>query len=565
MNRKRVPLVRLSVKGYKGFVREDLRGIFTDKLLEDIEVAVWRAGGRIIKDSRVRWAAFFPGPGGQAFFIKKFRIKNWKECLKYLLLPSRAMKEWNVSLASRNKGVQIPAPVGVMEKRRWGFLEESLYISEAIDGAQSLMDFFKERFGERDSKGDEGKRRIVRLLGNTVRRIHETGLFHTDLHTGNFLITRSTEETLYLIDLHSARMRKALTRWHRLWNIAQLFYSLNLVLDQGDKETFLEAYGEGEGPFSSLQIPLMEIERVVEGKRRRHQRSRAKRCLMESTLFTSDRWKAHRLYRRRDVFKETLLEIIDSHREAVKTQPSRLLKNSAKTIVSVVEVGNKSGLRACVKHYRYPTAWGKIKDCFRYSRGKISWVAANELLRRGISHLKPLAYIEKRRFGLLKESFFITESPRDYLEMDRYLIKSFGNGQSRASVTKKRAFIQEFAQCIGRLHRSEIFHGDLKTCNILTRERSGQWDFSFIDLDAVSLGTKVDARRALKNLVQINCSIPGFLGYGDRVRFLKWYLQTYPIPLPKRDLMNAILEESRKRGVVYVSPEGDVTEEVLRK
>jgi hypothetical protein len=75
----------------------------------------------------------------------------------------------------------------------------------------------------------------------------------------------------------------------------------------------------------------------------------------------------------------------------------------------------------------------------------------------------------------------------------------------------------------------------------------------------------VDARRALKNLVQINCSIPGFLSYGDRVRFLKWYLQTYPIPLAKRDLINAILEESWKRGVVYVSPEGDVTEEVLRK
>jgi hypothetical protein len=55
------------------------------------------------------------------------------------------------------------------------------------------------------------------------------------------------------------------------------------------------------------------------------------------------------------------------------------------------------------------------------------------------------------------------------------------------------------------------------------------------------------------------------LGYGDRVRFLKWYLQTHPIPLQKRDLINTILEESRKRSVVYVSPEGDVTEEVLRK
>jgi tRNA A-37 threonylcarbamoyl transferase component Bud32 len=565
MNYKPVPLARLSVQGYKGLVREDLKGIFTDELLKDIEAVVWRAGGRIIKDSRVRWAAFFPAPGDKAFFIKKFKIKNWKERLKYLLLPSRAMKEWDVSLALRQRGIEIPNPVGVMEKTRWGFLEECLYISEAMEDTQPLIDFFVERYGERLLKVNGEKRNLITTLGRTLRRLHDGGIFQTDMHAGNFLIDKRGGGALHLIDLHRARIRKSLSHRQRLWNIAQLFYSLNSVLDQGDKGIFLEAYGERVGSFSSLQTLLMRIEGVVDDIRKRHQKSRAKRCLGESTLFTSHRWKAYRLYRSRDVIKETLLEIIDAHRETVKTHPSRLLKNSPKTIVSVVDIPNESGLRACVKHYRYPTAWGQIKDCFRYSKGKISWVASNELLRRGISHLKPLAYIEKRRFGLLRESFFITESSPDYLEMDRYLIKSFGNGKSRASVTKKRAFIQEFAQCIGRLHRSEIFHSDLKTCNILTRERSGYWDFSFIDLDAVRLGTKVDSRRALKNLVQINCSIPGFLGYGDRVRFLKWYLRTYPIPLQKRDLINTILEESEKRGVVYVSPEGDVIEEVLRK
>jgi tRNA A-37 threonylcarbamoyl transferase component Bud32 len=157
------------------------------------------------------------------------------------------------------------------------------------------------------------------------------------------------------------------------------------------------------------------------------------------------------------------------------------------------------------------------------------------------------------------------ESPADYLEMDRYLIKSFGNGPSGDIVPQKRAFIRQFARCIGGLHRSHIFHGDLKTCNILTRERPGGWDFSFIDLDAVHLGTEVSSRRALKNLVQINCSVPGFMGYADRIRFLKWYLEIYPIPMEKRDLIKAIVEGSRKRGVVYVSPEGHVTEEVLAR
>ncbi len=565
MNRKQMPLVRLSIKGYRGLVREDLRDMFTDDFLGNIEAAVVRKGGQTIKDSRVRWAAIFSGPDGLALFVKKFKVKDWKERFKYLIWPSKAKKEWEFSLAFRTKGVWVPGPIGLMERRRWGFLEESLYVSEAIEGAQPLMDFFKERFGEGDLKGEGEKRRIVRLLGDTVRRIHEGGLFHADLHTGNFLIRKSGEGALYLIDLHRARMRKTLSQRQRLWNIAQLFYSLNSLLDQEDKGIFLEAYGGKEMDLSMSQTLLMRVEGLADRIKKRHQRSRAKRCLRESTLFTSHRWNGYRLYRSRDIYVDTLMEMINTHREIVKNSPSLLLKNSPKTVVSMVETPGGLGSRTCVKQYRYVTAWGRIKDCFRYSKGKISWIAANELFRRGISTLKPLAYVEKTRLGLLVESFFLMESPADYLEMDRYLIKSFGNGPSGDMTLKKRSFIRQFAQCIGRLHRSDIFHSDLKTCNILARERPGGWDFSFIDLDAVHLETEVNSRRALRNLVQINCSTPGFLGYADRIRFLTWYLQIHSIPMQKRDLIKAILEESQKRGVVYVSPEGDVTEEVFTR
>ncbi len=565
MNRKQMPYVRLSAKGFKGLVREDLRGIFTDDFLGDIEAAVVERGGRIIKDSRVRWAAIYPGPGGQALFVKKYRVRNWRERLKYLMFRSKAKKEWDVSHAVRNRGVRIPAPVGVMERRRWGLLEEGIYISEAIEAAQPLMDFCMERFGKGDLKGGEEKGGIVRLLGDTVGHIHHGGLYHADLHAGNFLIRRGGEGGLYLIDLHRARMRKTLSQRRRLWNIAQLFYSLNFMLDRWDKGIFLEAYsGKETGPSISKDL-LMRVEGLADWIKRRHQRSRAKRCLKESTLFTSHRWSGYRLFRRRDISGDTLMEMIDAHRKIAENSPSLLLKNSPKTVVSVVEIPHGTDPRTCVKQYRCVTPWGRIKDCFRYPKGKISWIAANELFRQGISDLKPLAYVEKRRFGFIEEGFFLMESPADYLEMDRYLVKAFGNGPSGSVTPKRRSFIRQFARCIGHLHRSDIFHSDLKTCNILAREHTGGWDFSFIDLDAVHLGMEVNSRRALKNLIQINCSTPGFLGYADRIRFLKRYLEIYSIPMEKRDLIKAILEESRRRGVVYVSPDGDVTEEVLAR
>ena len=146
------------------------------------------------------------------------------------------------------------------------------------------------------------------------------------------------------------------------------------------------------------------------------------------------------------------MDMISAHRKIAEKSPERLLKNSPKTVVSMVGIAPETGLRTCVKQHRYVTVWRKIKNCIRCSKGKISWIAANELFRQGISDLKPLAYVEKTRVGLLEESFFMMESPADYLEMDRYLIKSFGNTPSGDAIQRKRAFIQEFARCIGRLH-----------------------------------------------------------------------------------------------------------------
>lgn len=554
-----VSWVPLAVAGYAGYVREDFGDIFTDEFVLDIEAAVQQRGGRTIKDSRVRWAAIYPGAASHPLFIKKYRVRNWRDRLKYLLVASKARREWEISRAFRGKGVRIPEPVGMIEKRHRGFLEESIYICEAMDEVQPLMDFVTERFGGEELSEEEAaeKGRKVRLLGDTVRRIHESGLFHADLHAGNFLIGRSGDGELYLIDLHWARMGKTVSHRQRFWNIAQLFYSLNPILNHRDKETFLEAYAGS--PSQSL---LRKVDKLAGRIKRRHQRSRVKRCLKESTLFTVDRWDGYRLYRRRDVSGKALMDMIYDHRKIVETFPSQLLKNSPKTVVSMVETPLESAPRTCVKQYQCATGWTRFKNWFRYSKGKASWIAANELLRKGLSSLKPLAYIEKRHFGVLQESYFLMESPADYLEMDRYLIRAFGNGSSEAITPKKRPFILEFARCIGRLHRADIFHSDLKTCNILTRERAGGWDFSFIDLDGVHLGTEINAKRALRNLIQINCSIPGFLGYGDRVRFLERYLEVHPIPMGKRDVINTVFEESRKRGVVYVSPEGDVREEM---
>jgi hypothetical protein len=330
------------------------------------------------------------------------------------------------------------------------------------------------------------------------------------------------------------------------------------MLDHDTKKLFLFTYDHGQTHFGrNLEGCIRRVEGMVQKMVIRRQKSRAKRCLKESSLFTIGRRAGLRIFRRREMAEDQLMSILEAHREMVTSQRENLLKYSPKTIVSMVNNGRSNDRRVCVKAYRFETIVDRLRNSFFQSKGKRSWVAGNVLFSRGICPLRPLAYAERRKRGVLREAFYVTESLADDMEMDRYLIRRF----ERHPRQDLGGFIGQFAGWIGSLHRAGIYHRDLKTCNILVREKADGWGFSLIDLEDVSHGAKIGIERILKNLVQINCSIPRFFSYRDRVRFLKGYLKINPVVIDERGFIKRVIEESRRRGIVYVSPQGVIIEE----
>lgn len=548
---------RVNEGDLQGIIIQELKQVLTPGFFEDLDGQVAARGGRVVKDSRVRWAATVPLEGGKALFIKQFRVVGgWKRC-KYLIRSSQAMKEWRISQFLLEQGILTPRALGALERRKHGVLMESLFVAEALGHARDLLDFCKNGLAKPDQI--EEKDQILRLLAKTIRTIHDRGLFHRDLHAGNFLVTDEGSVSLYLVDLHQARRQLRVSPAKRLWNIAQIFNSLGFMLDHKAKELFLVTYGQGQAPSGrNLDGCLRRVEGMVQKMAKRHQKSRAKRCLKESTSFTIDRRPGQRIFRRRELGKDDLLAILEAHRETVRSRRDRLLKYSPKTIVSMVNHVGAGGHRVCVKEYRYGRLLDRWRNSFRQPKGKASWVAGNLLFSRGICPLKPLAYAERRNLRILQEAFFVTESPADDMEMDRYLIRRF----EKHPRDDLRRFVTEFASWIGSLHGAGIYHRDLKTCNILVREEAGGWRFSLIDLEDVIREARIGVDRIHRNLVQINCSVPRFVSYGDRVRFLKGYLRVNPVAMNEREFIRRVLEESRKRGVVYVSPTGVVIEEL---
>lgn len=127
---------------------------------------------------------------------------------------------------------------------------------------------------------------------------------------------------------------------------------------------------------------------------------------------------------------------------------------------------------------------------------------------------------------------------------------------------KKRTFIVDFAKTIGRMHNQKIFHSDLKTCNIMVKERENKtFSFIFLDFDKVSFNEQITTHKRIKNLTQINLSTPRIITITDRLRFLKEYLKQCNIIDEKKNILREIINHSKTEKILYVSFNGDVTED----
>jgi serine/threonine protein kinase len=131
----------------------------------------------------------------------------------------------------------------------------------------------------------------------------------------------------------------------------------------------------------------------------------------------------------------------------------------------------------------------------------------------------------------------------------------------RENIKKKRVFINNFATTLGKMHNHNIFHHDLKTCNIMVKEKDKSFDFTFLDFDKVSFNEKITVRKRVKNLIQINLSTPRLITLTDRFRFLNEYLKQCSIMDEKKNLLKKVIYLSKEEKILYVSFNGDVTED----
>ncbi|MBM4276287.1 MAG: hypothetical protein FJ130_00185 [Deltaproteobacteria bacterium] len=524
----------------KGWLEEEVWNLLPAAYFKDPLSSVQKMEGKVVKKSMLRWAAIHPLSNGKSIFLKRDRTKGWMALLKYLVFPSKGRKEWFVAYQLKKRKLNIPKPLGWIERIHRGLVKESYYLSEAVESGVSLTEIA-------DLLKDE---KVSAELVKTIIRMHASGLLHQDLHAGNFLWNG---ESFFLVDLHRARLLRSLSLNQRLWNLSHLFHSLRSIWGEKEHLRFLDRYFGGVSISSQKKKKyLMKIHSSMDRLQKRQWRSRTKRCLKESTEFSVVKKNDRIVYRRREFDLEEVIQGVEEHLRISSREPCELIKKDTKSRVSYLKRGDKD---IYVKQFIYSYGGGRWSRYLLPSKGIRAWVGGNGLKVRGVSSITPLALLERRGWSGRRESFLFMEALRDGLEMDRYILSDLEKRE------KKRAFVKAFARWLSSLHQKGIYHQDMKACNILVQKSGDRWEFYLLDLEDTRLDVNVDEKRLMKNLLQLNTSVPKTITRTDRMRFFNEYGDFKP-PLKKgKPFLRRLLQKSRERGIVYVSPHGVVKEE----
>ncbi|MHC5010300.1 MAG: lipopolysaccharide kinase InaA family protein [Planctomycetota bacterium] len=485
--------------------------------------------GHVLHETRYRIVSRLDWPEVGAVVLKCHFGRRRREALLSLLRPSRALSEWKASRYLQAGGLPVPEPLAVAERRRWGMLDGSFFAARYLDDARPFRDAI-------ETADATSARVLLERAGTLLRAMHDAAFDHRDLHADNVLVTviEGGDPQLHLIDLHRAGIATRVGARARRRGLGKWFHSLAGMTSLDQDLVFLRAYAPERDPDALQALRLAAVgeadrlERVRRG-------SRAKRCLLESSVYTLDVGSGAGA-RRRDLSVERLDAALAAHDAALADDDARVAKRSPRS--RVTRHGD-----LVVKESLAPGLGGGLKRLVLPRRLSAGYRNAHLLRYLRVDAAKPLAHVRRgaRVFTLYED---LSELPRiDWRSRETY------REGDRGAQTRLRDASADWA---ARLHRTGIYHGDLKGPNVLVREDADGLAFPLIDTDRVRFfDGPVDVGRRARNLAQLAASIPVIVTLTERLRWYRRYAAALGVATDEREMAHrvAVLLSAKTRVV----------------
>ena len=202
-----------------------------------------------------------------------------------------------------------------------------------------------------------------------------------------------------------------------------------------------------------------------------------------------------------------------------------IIKDQKKITVGRVVLGRHPVPYAIyIKRYNVFSLRHRLVSPFVMSGALRALHGATVLRRCNIPSAVPLGAVERRFWGVLAKSFFISEEITGGKTVDAYWRDELRFLPGTAGVKQRRAFLIRLGQLFQILHGRQIYHNDLKDANILAARRQQTTAFFLLDLEGVRQYVRLSEKRRLKNLVQLHRTFGRYLRGPDKLVVLKEYL-----------------------------------------
>ena len=295
---------------------------------------------------------------------------------------------------------------------------------------------------------------------------HNRGILQDDLHLGNFLVLG---RKFYPIDAGRMRFIKQHPEKSKSLDQAAVLIS-SIGLDEAiDIEKLLYEYARTRG-WTFNQNDFDSFKKKLFFYRNKAVANWVKKCLRTSKRNIRFKGKGFR-----GVFKRIFLEGISA--DGFNTNIDRLMDTGQilkRGNTCYVSRFNLIGSDIVVKRFNHKGFIHSLRNTIRRCRAKYCWIEANRLLVSGIATPAALGYFEKRRFGILWCSYYISQ----YIDGPSFyeLLRD-----SNISRDLKAKAIGQAKWLLWQLKENMISHSDLKQSNILFDNNGAK----IIDLEAI--------------------------------------------------------------------------------
>ncbi len=385
------------------------------------------------------------------FFVKVF-VYSFKERIKNLIFQRKAEKERYALNFLRNHELYAPKWISNFPLNK----NIEICVTELIDG-KPITYLSNNKIVE-----------VIPTVAKTIRKLHELGFFHKDLHPGNILYSSGK---IYLTDFHRHRFYKnGVPLSKKLWDIACFLWPFQ---SEEINRLFILNYAETE----NIDSYFLELKKYFKKIVRREIKKIKRDALRNSLYFKKENLQNLCFFMSKDTNKNLVFSILEKHEKIKSGKTQKLVKETSRKIITSYKTSE--GI-FYIKEYRLSGFFEKLKERLRFPKFRKAWINANILYFIFNSNTKPIALVEQKRCLFYTKAYLVFFTPSNVNELHIFL-----NDIIQQDQKTKNNFLKAFVKFLITIKEFDLCHKDFKINHILVLKEKNHWSFSLIDTEDI--------------------------------------------------------------------------------